>query len=480
MKVMNRLKQIFLAVLIAGLVGCTAGGGIGGTGMSYGTIDSFGSVFVNGVEFDTSSTVITVDDQPATQSDLRLGMVVRVDGDIAMNGTDGEAVGLSYDNNLEGPIRIVQQDPVNPSRKNFTLLGVIVYVDKTITTFDGTASFASLAQDNFVEVSGFYDANGDLQATYLKGVSTTFIANSTLVEARGVVAAYNGSTQFTLKISADRSLTVNVTGGTSIVDWPAGKIVEGQFAEVEGTIPSASSLVLTATRIEYEDIEDDIDEIEVEGFVTEYVSNSEFKVSGIAVDASNAEFEPASLATNLGDNIKVEVEGTRVNGTLIAEAVKQRGGDLRFEGSVGMVTAGSNLLTLSYVPGEITVHLNNATLLEDEVSGVDPFTLADIGSGDALRVQAYLDGSGNVVASQVRRVPVDNDVIRARIECSGACTSVTVFGITFGTDGATTFEDAANNPISSADFYTNVNDGDLIKIQDDDVPDGMADKVQIE
>ncbi len=52
------------------------GGGIGGTGIvasvSSGTITDFGSVFVSGVEYETGSTVFTVDGRSAvTQNELK-------------------------------------------------------------------------------------------------------------------------------------------------------------------------------------------------------------------------------------------------------------------------------------------------------------------------------------------------------------------------------------------------------------------------
>ena len=59
------------------------GGGIGGTGVAYGTITAFGSVWVNGVRFDTSAATFKLDDSNVRQDDLRVGMVVRVDGSIA-------------------------------------------------------------------------------------------------------------------------------------------------------------------------------------------------------------------------------------------------------------------------------------------------------------------------------------------------------------------------------------------------------------
>ena len=61
--------------LLAGLADCTgdgtqtAGGGIGGTGVSQGPITGFGSIFVNGVEIDTSSATILRDGATVTQKD---------------------------------------------------------------------------------------------------------------------------------------------------------------------------------------------------------------------------------------------------------------------------------------------------------------------------------------------------------------------------------------------------------------------------
>ena len=61
-------------------------GGIGGTGVAYGAITAFGSVWVNGVEYSTSNTTFKTDDNPnggGSQNDLRIGMVVQVDGSIS-------------------------------------------------------------------------------------------------------------------------------------------------------------------------------------------------------------------------------------------------------------------------------------------------------------------------------------------------------------------------------------------------------------
>ena len=46
--------------------------------ISSGAITGFGSVFVNGVRFETSSAAFMINGKPGTQADLRVGHVVRI------------------------------------------------------------------------------------------------------------------------------------------------------------------------------------------------------------------------------------------------------------------------------------------------------------------------------------------------------------------------------------------------------------------
>ena len=45
-----------------------------------GAISGFGSVIVNGVRYSTTGATVTIDDRPGTESELRAGQVVRVEG----------------------------------------------------------------------------------------------------------------------------------------------------------------------------------------------------------------------------------------------------------------------------------------------------------------------------------------------------------------------------------------------------------------
>ncbi len=80
-------------------LGEESGGGIGGTGLtSSGTITGFGSIFVNGVEFETDSAEILLDGNTAADTALRLGMVVLVTGTLNEDGVTGTADRVEFNN----------------------------------------------------------------------------------------------------------------------------------------------------------------------------------------------------------------------------------------------------------------------------------------------------------------------------------------------------------------------------------------------
>ena len=59
---------------------CAAGAAQSVQVISSGAITGFGSVFVNGVRFETSSAAFMINGKPGTQADLRVGHVVRIHG----------------------------------------------------------------------------------------------------------------------------------------------------------------------------------------------------------------------------------------------------------------------------------------------------------------------------------------------------------------------------------------------------------------
>jgi hypothetical protein len=121
------------------------------------TIASFGSVVVNGIHYETNAATITVDGQPATQSDLRVGQVVSMVAELEDGAASGTASSVSFDDNVEGPIQSID-----------TASGVLVVLGQTVrigtsTSFDDSIlprSLDGLAVGDFVEASGLVKADG--------------------------------------------------------------------------------------------------------------------------------------------------------------------------------------------------------------------------------------------------------------------------------------------------------------------------------
>jgi len=333
MSTVCRFISASLALVLVALSGCGGGGGsstvagIGGTGkIASGTITAFGSIWVNGIKYDIDSASLEVNDDDSaglSQDDLRIGMVVTVTA--VVEGSSGVASLVVYDNEIEGPVSGLT-DPGNGLTKSFSVIGVDVVVDGTGTEFDdGEApgfSFATISNDDVVEISGFIDGSNILNATYIKKTDD-FVSGGSEVEFKGTADAgtdAGAGDSFTLD-----GVTVNIRADADLSEVPGERVTDAMFVEVKGTLTNDNPLTIDAFRIEQEDdgLEEDAGEIELEGFVSDFVDNSNFRVDGQLVDASDAEFKPTDLDLRLSDGTKVEVEGTIEGGILNARKVEE-------------------------------------------------------------------------------------------------------------------------------------------------------------
>jgi hypothetical protein len=459
--------------------GSLAGGGIGGTGITSGTITGFGSVFVNGIEFETSGSSFDIDDDAAaTENDLGIGMVVTVTGSVSEDGLSGSAERIEYDDAVEGPIAGAPVEDADMVTKTFTVLGVTVVADRNATVFANT-NYGSLATDDIVELSGYFGSGGILQATRVE--KTGVLAAGTQVETRGTVSGFNGIDTFDLG-----ALTVIFDGMTQFEDLP-GTVTDGQYVEVMGTFTAPASIL--ATRIEREDegFSDEVDHISLEGIVTDFNGIGDFRVSGQAVTASAAtRFEPAGLAITLGEGDEVEVEGNIVGGVLQASEIDQRGGNLKVDGLVAGKNLAAGTLTIEVVAGQpLTVNTDSQTLFDDERDGVENCTLASVMMNDELAIIAYLNTFGDLVASHVTCDNLEAYELRGPVDVpptDGDSTSgsLSILGVTILTDDRTEFGDESEATLSGQEFFDRVSNGDQVKFEDEVPIDGIADEVEFE
>jgi Domain of unknown function (DUF5666) len=289
----------------------TSMAGIQGSGKAYrmtayGHITQFGSIFVNGVEYDISHAQIRINGQPAAESALRVGQVVTVAGDVDVDVIQGEAREVSVTSAVVGPLAAVDL-----SGGTLVVLGqrIRLLPDTLLDQTLHLGGILGLLPGISVQVSGFPNAAGDIVATRvdlaLGGVSP---------RVTGVVQALNTSAH-TFKIN---SQTVNYGS----VGLPAG-FANGQTVTVEGYIP----LLQTALRATSIDVVNGVGGLaedlgEVEGVITTFASAADFTLgTQRIVTDGNTVFD--LNGRTLGPNLAVAVRGTYDSaGVLVAHEVK--------------------------------------------------------------------------------------------------------------------------------------------------------------
>ena len=313
------LTSIFCILLTScngGGGGLSAGGGIDGTGiMSAGVVSAFGSIIVNGTEFDTSEATVIINGEKVGVGDdvvrdnLEIGMVVRVEGRIKK---DGSAVAdrVNFTTSVNGPVESVGGLDPDTNEKEIVVLGQTVIVN-VITKFKpDTIDIDSIAKDDVVEVSGYFDDTGAIRATFIEKTGS-FITES-IVEVTGFVTNLNIGETFEIN-----GLTVNYA--LIADDLPEGIPADDLFVEVEGTLATPGGEML-ATDIELGDELDgeDGDEFEIMGFVTDVVSDFEFTIGNqlVIADADTVVVDP--LPGGIQPGVKLEAEGSLEGGILYA------------------------------------------------------------------------------------------------------------------------------------------------------------------
>ena len=441
------------------LAGCGGGGGggtdsvsastSGGTvGISSGTITGFGSVFVNGVKFNTdNASIFRGDDQLNDVRELEIGMIVRVEGSI----DDRVASSVRFEEDVKGPA----DGPA--SGDSFSVMGQTVITDAG-TVFNNT-SLDGIAAGAILEISGLRNANDDILARFVERKT-----NPADVNRHSVTGNVRGLDTTSLTFRID-DLIVSY-GTANVNDFSSGNPAEGQLVEVkdDGKAYAPGSLSLTATEVEPQNRLGNASAIgakaEIESIVTRVISSSEFEIGDILVRTSAATLFLFGTPDNIVVGARLEVEGfIGSSSELDAVKVKFEDNDTRIQASVdfGGVNVEAGTVTLLGIPVTIT----GETDLEDKRDDVSPFSVSDIQAGDYLEIRGFIGANGAVVAAELRRDDNDSKVeIRAPASQKDPLAgTVTVLGITVNTSGGTQFRGFDDQPISASQFFDAIVEG---------------------
>lgn len=451
MSAMDRARAALVAALLLALLACGGGGsnnlaGIEGTGFAQGAITGFGSIFVNGIEFTTAGATIIIDGESATESQLRVGQVVTIAGQINSDGRSGSAIRVAVDNELTGPIA-----SIDLTANSFVAMGRSVHVDGS-TSFDGVNSLADLQVQDIVKVSGFVDASGDIRATRVEvdGPGGEY-------QVAGTITAVDN----TFKILQIGTLSVDFSAA-ALNDLPGGAPAVGQEVEVKGTrFNAAGILIATSVELVHEERPGNGAAAHIEGLVTRFASSSDFDVDGQRVQtAIDTTFENGTAA-DLNLNVQVEVDGTFDNGVLTANKISFRSGtDIRLTAPITSIDAPNS----SFTALGVVVQTSVLTRFEDKLSQpMSPFGFAQLRVGDYVEVRGSAGSAANSLAAAI----VERDDPETRIELRGVVQTVadpafTILGVIVQTDAGTEFE--AGGDITAAEFFAQAS-GQLVSVE---------------
>jgi len=487
-RILTAISGFLTVAMFTIITGCGGGGGgfdagIDRLGVSAGTVTEIGSISVNGVKFDTGSATFDIDDSPGSLDDLSVGDYVIVSYDPAVSSTVARTV--YADEAVEGRV-----DSVNTVTGKLVVAGQTVWIDANTSFGDGIspAALDSLV-GQFVEISGLFDAALEIRATRIE------LSTDEEAEVHGLVSSLDTGAM-TFQINA---LKVDYSSADTS-DLPGAVPAAGVFVEAKGAI---SGGVMSATKVEPDspdvsaDDRLDIDEsdeveIEIEGFITRFGSDTDFDVAGFPVVTTASTTFEGGDASDLAEDVKVEVEGDSLNaaGALVADKIDiRRSNDVRITALVDSVdVAAKTLVALG-----ITARVDELTRFEDQSDAeLEPFMLGDVVAGNYVEIRGGTDADGgaDLVASLLERDDVPGD-LNGETELRGFVESITdpsftILGVTIQTNAGTTFRDANELQITSTAFFNALSVGTQVDVNGTEnlaLPDNptiVADEVELE
>lgn len=393
------LISTVLVMTAAGSSG-TAMAGIDGGGIttpkpkvSKGPISGFGSIYVNGVRYDTDSALFLIDGALGSESDLTVGQVVSVLGTVSDDGV-GTAYLVTFEDLVDGPVSTVDVDS-----SSMTVMGQVVLVDDdTVFALGGpSAGLDSIAANVRVEVSGYVDSQGRIVAASVRAGDAThgFDISGTVeyvdehnrrLGINGLAVDFGNAGIYGLDAEQPRAGdTVEILGAG--YDESGTLIASGVYAGNSGLVAISGI------------------DAEIEGVITGFHSLSEFDLSGTRVRLTWGTAYVNDWVFGLSPDRKVQVSGTiDANGTLVAdEIVFEPQADERLFGTVEAMS-GEYLV----VDNRLVRVMSETKYLDDSAQSERTFTVANVAAGDRVEIRGH--GSVDMLnATLLRRVDNEDD-----------------------------------------------------------------------
>ena len=365
---------------------------------TFGQIDAFGSVVVNGVRYNSDNAEITVNGEEAEVADLEVGYIVK----ITVEGVDEEgapiAVKIEYTADIIGPIESVDLESgvIRVFNRTIQLSSLTIFGDNLEDQLD------TLQPGVVVEISGFAGENEAIEAGYIqRRFDQAPQRLSGLVDnldAENLTITINGE-----QISLDQ-----------LSDFDFSDLSEGDNVSIEVTVEN--NLVVAVEHPEFgsfSDVDDDdmVDNSErtidltIAGRVRDYDTQAQsFTLHRFDTSLSDEAVFVDGEASELMEGSFVKLEGvatlsTQNNPSFVASSVTFLPvPDLFTVGTVASIDLDAMTITVDGT----TYSVDAETAFLDRMAAEnEDFGLADLTTGDLVKVRA--DGKTKL-ASLIARV----------------------------------------------------------------------------
>jgi hypothetical protein len=423
--------------------------------ITFGTITRFGSVYANGAVFDCDDAAVSMNDEPGTVSDLRIGHVVAIRAHTRTRAQQAVAQTVRCRDAAQGSVT-----DLDPERHRFTVLGRIVQFDE-LTVFENVG-YDQLANGNVVQVMGLERSENRVQATFVRRIANAW-APGMQMRVRGEIDGLDPALM-RFKIG-----TQWCDYSSATLELESADLANGLYAEVSSTSPVTNGLLLLdQIRARDRDRDRDRDKLcaagcsyDIEGYITDFISPLEFVVDGTTVTTTPATVYVNGSIDTLALDVRVAVSG-RYNeeGVLVASKIVYRVPVVvQVEADAGSIDTAEATVTLL----GIRVATDDSTIFRDASdAAVREFWLDDLAVGDRIAVRAYLDGT-SVVAARLERVDADENVIlKAPVETIGR-PALTLLGVTVIAGDGTLFRAADQSLIDAEAFFAEVEPGMIVR-----------------
>ena len=428
-----------------------------------GVITGFGSVYINGVKFETDQAGVTANGESDTEDALEIGMVVTVNGNVGADGEGAEASSIEYQASAEGPVT-----GTNLADKTITLLGQVYFIDD-LTEFENV-TFDSIQIGDWIEISAIENSDGQYIATRIE-----LSSSSEGIQLVGEVSQLDTV-----------AMTFNI--GEQVIDYSSAT-VEGELIDgVEVEVESESDLVdgiLVATEVEIEEAQDLAGQlIGFEGEIEVFTSVTDFVVDDQAITTTNETTFKGGQSSDLALGVDIAVRGSIVEDVFVATEIRiEHDTEIKIEGLV----ESTDLETNSIVILGNTIFTDEYTrFIDDSEDDERRFRIDDILIGDKVSIKAF-DNEGQLLASQVKRKKtvneVDDDTETTELEGKVSDISTPTFsvnGVTVKVTDASVIESPNGAELNTSEFFSIITLGTEVEVEGIPQDDGSLLALEIE